>query len=210
MGFGKSFKKFVGGAGAFLGHPFVTAAAGSVLDYNAQKDANAANARMAEDQMGFQRYMSGTAHQREVQDLIKAGLNPILSADGGGASTPSGAMATSEPAFSGVANSALSASRLRNEIKLMEKSLEESDSRIRLNRLEGDSKLPYGEIGKILSRFISKSPTSSRTILDLLGDSLESRAQKGYITRGQQKDLESREFGKGSRRGRFGVYRDSD
>lgn len=42
----------------------------------------------------FQREMSNTAHQREVQDLIAAGLNPVLSAKYGGASTPSGSSAT--------------------------------------------------------------------------------------------------------------------
>jgi len=51
------------------------------------------NEERARDAFERQVYLRSTAHQAEVEDLRKAGLNPILSANKGGASAPSVAMA---------------------------------------------------------------------------------------------------------------------
>lgn len=56
-----------------------------------QASNNAWSAEQAQKQMDFQLNMSNTAHQREVADLKAAGLNPVLSAGGSGASVTSGA-----------------------------------------------------------------------------------------------------------------------
>lgn len=70
-----------------------TAAANTAQSQAFAREQMKFNAEQAAIDREWQEKMSNTAHQREVKDLIAAGLNPILSTGGSGASTPSGASA---------------------------------------------------------------------------------------------------------------------
>ncbi len=113
--------------------PAIVGAAGAIggalISKSGGKEANTATAYQAMLNREFQERMSNTAHQREIKDLRKAGLNPILSATGGrGASTPSGSMAIQRDVLTPAVNTAMTARRLTQEIKNM-KATEKRDDK---------------------------------------------------------------------------------
>ena len=114
--------------------PLFGAIAGGLLSNAGQREANASSQASSREQMDFQREMSDTAHQREVADLKAAGLNPMLSANHGGASVPSGAAYTAQNpwAESGNMISNINSARKLDEVdkKLVENTVRKSDQDI--------------------------------------------------------------------------------
>lgn len=89
-------------------------ALGGLISAKATRDTNKWQEHEALKNRQFQKEMSDTAHQREVEDLKAAGLNPILSAGGSGASTPGGSQASLSDMGSSIMSGAATAASVRN------------------------------------------------------------------------------------------------
>jgi len=87
MDFGGALGGATGGVLGFIGQQQT-----NQKSWDIAEAANAASARQAQAQMDFQERMRKTQYQTAVEDMVKAGLNPMLAYTQGGAGTPTGAM----------------------------------------------------------------------------------------------------------------------
>ena len=79
-----------GAVGGILG--FIGQQQTNQKNWDIASAANQASAEQAQRQMDFQERMRSTQYQTAIEDMQKAGLNPMLAYQQGGAGTPSGAM----------------------------------------------------------------------------------------------------------------------
>lgn len=95
---------------------------------------SAKSASEARKNRNFQERMSNTAHQREVKDLLAAGLNPILSAKLGGSSTPPGATGQ-VPEFNATGKG-IAAAQAAGQLKLLQAQIADTNEAANLKRFQ--------------------------------------------------------------------------
>lgn len=98
----------------------------------------------------WQEKMSNTAHQREVEDLLAAGLNPILSVNAG-ASTPSGSTAQG---FTGTGQKA-NVEQLFSQAMNSATQLKGFDTSLRQTQMQTSAQIQAASIAAAASRYLA-------------------------------------------------------
>lgn len=124
----------------------------------------------------WQEYMSNTAHQREIQDLEKAGLNPILTANGGGgasayaSSVPSGAAASTAPSQNLAALAGLlgSLGQLKN-------------AQTNAKQVDSQSKLQQAQVLDLINQMRNRDTSTAAHVADINAKIEETAAKTEQI-----------------------------
>ena len=100
---------------------------------------NKSSAKEAEKNRSFQEDMSNTSYQRAVADMKAAGINPMLSAKVGGASTPSGSQAEQRDVVTPAVQSAVAARTASAQLQNVEQQTRIGQEQERELRLKNDT-----------------------------------------------------------------------
>lgn len=143
---------------------------------------NAQSQAQSREQMRFQERMSSTAYQRSVKDMKKAGINPMLAAARGGASSPGGAAAQAQNVGQAGVSSAVSARQVRAQTAQMEAAAEMQTTQAKRTKI-----LLMEELSKLrseirLNRTNARFRESEQTLIPYRRSQLDAQARAGLAS----------------------------
>ena len=148
------------GAAAIMGG---SAIVGGLLGLHGAHRANQTNQSITHQQMQFQREMSNTAYQRAMEDMRKAGLNPILAYQQGGASSPGGAGIPAIDQVTPAVSSAMQAARLSADLD----NLREMTNKLKSDQAVNDAMIKSANADALLKSNSARVADSNAKLLNL-------------------------------------------